>query len=196
MMDLHILNMCQRKESYLVTRCEDFQTVRTRLLCNRPNTQWHTVTDILVYVSTHARLLTYILVRLHEAAVEGSVAVSLLQQRHNRFGVQLPPHVQVVGVKLAQVGGRGMTFDLAPLSVVGVVPWLHAAQEVHHFGVTAVPGKTGKSLREGATLQHAQHVNLKQDNCLGSQTINCEYLLGYLYYFVFSFKIWWSIGLC
>lgn len=45
-------------------------------------------------------------------------------------------------MQLAQVRGQGVAFDLAPLSVVGVVPWLHLTQEVHHLGVVAVPVKT------------------------------------------------------
>lgn len=45
-------------------------------------------------------------------------------------------------MQLARVGGQGVTSDLAPLSVVGVVPWLHLAQEVHHLGFVAVPVRT------------------------------------------------------
>lgn len=78
---------------------------------------------------------------LHEAAAEGGVAVRLLQQRHHRFGVELPPREQVVRLQLVGVGGRGVTFDLAPLNVVGVMPRLDLAQEVHHLSVVAVPGE-------------------------------------------------------
>lgn len=86
-------------------------------------------------------VLTYVLVHLYEAAAKRSVSVGLLQERQHRLGVQLPPHEQVVRVQLAQVGGQGVTADLAPLSVIGVVPRLHLTQEVHHLGVMAVPGK-------------------------------------------------------
>lgn len=54
-------------------------STKTWPLCNRLNTQSHTVTAILIYVSTHARPLTYVLARLYEAAAERSVPVGLLQ---------------------------------------------------------------------------------------------------------------------
>lgn len=76
---------------------------------------------------------------LGEAAAEGGVAVRPQQQRHHAFGVELPPREQVVRLQLARVGGRAVTFDLAPLGVVGVMPRLDLAQEVHHLGVVAVP---------------------------------------------------------
>lgn len=85
--------------------------------------------------------MTYILVCLHKAAVEGSVPVGPLEQRHHRFAVQLPPHEQVVRVQMALVRGHGVTFDLSPLRIVGVAPWLRLAKEVHHFGFMAVPVK-------------------------------------------------------
>lgn len=88
------------------------------------------------------------LARLYKAAVEGSVPVGLLQERQHRFGVQLPPHEQVVGVQLARVRGQGVTSDLVLLSVVGVIPWLHLAQEVHHLGFMAVPARTQQAERE------------------------------------------------
>lgn len=99
---------------------------------------------------------TYILVLLYEAAAERSVPVGLLQQRQHRLGVQLPPHEQVVGVQLAGVSGQGVTSDLAPLNVVGIVPWLHITQEVHHLGVMAVPVDTqqAKIHRRGWLLQY------------------------------------------
>ncbi|TNN78293.1 hypothetical protein EYF80_011533 [Liparis tanakae] len=76
---------------------------------------------------------------VHQAAVEGRVAVRPLQQRLHRLGVQPPPHEQVVGVQVALVRGQRVTFDLAPLRVVGVAPRLHLAQEVDHLGFAAVP---------------------------------------------------------
>lgn len=56
-------------------------------------------------------------------------------------------------MQVALVGGQAVTFDLARLSVVGVVPWLHLSEEMHHLGVAAVPAngaahygrKAGKS---------------------------------------------------
>lgn len=77
---------------------------------------------------------------LGEAAAEGGVAVRPLQQRHHGLGVELPPCEQVVGLQLVEGGGRAVPFDLAPLSVVGVMPRLDLAQEVHHLGVVTVPG--------------------------------------------------------
>lgn len=91
--------------------------------------------------------LTYVLVRLHAAAAEGSVPVGPLQQGQHGLGVQLPPHEQVIGVQLALVRGQRVTSDLAALSVVGVTPRLHLAQEVHYFGVTAVPAGGKESVR-------------------------------------------------
>lgn len=85
---------------------------------------------------------TCLLAVLDEAAVERGVPVRPLQQRQRVFGVELPPHEQVVRVQLVHVGRRGVTFHLAPLSVVGQVPGLHLAQEVHHLGVAAVPVNT------------------------------------------------------
>lgn len=84
---------------------------------------------------------TNLLAWLGQAAEEGGVAVRLLQQGHHIFGVELPPREQVVGLQLVGVGRRAVTFDLAPLSVVGVMPRLDLAQEVHHLGVVAVPGE-------------------------------------------------------
>lgn len=51
-------------------------------------------------------------------------------------------------MQLARVRGQGVTSDLAPLSVVGVVPWLHLAQEVHHLGVVAVPVKAQRAKKK------------------------------------------------
>lgn len=105
---------------------------------------------------------TYILVFLHEAAAERSVPVGLLQQRQHGLGVQLPPHEQVVGVQLAGVSGQGVTSDLVPLSVVGMVPWLHVAQEVHHLGIMAVPVDTaGKDTQR----EKLKHTNLLKTKC-------------------------------
>lgn len=84
---------------------------------------------------------TNLLAGLGEAAAEGGVAVRPLQQGHHGLGVELPPCEQVVGLQLVGVGGRAVTFDLSPLSVIGVMPRLDLAQEVHHLGVVAVPGE-------------------------------------------------------
>lgn len=109
-------------------------------------------------VSQHMRdTLTYVLARLHAAAAEGSVPVGPLQQRQHRLGVQLPPHEQVVGVQLPLVGGQRVTSDLAALSVVGVTPRLHLAQEVHDFGVTAVPAEGKEGVRREERVEELLH---------------------------------------
>lgn len=93
---------------------------------------------------------------LLEAAAEGGVAVRPLQQRHHGFGVELPPLEQVVRLQLVGPGRRAVTFDLAPLNVVGVMPRLDLAQEVHHLGVVAVPGgENGTEFRSTITFADA-----------------------------------------
>lgn len=90
----------------------------------------------------HTHHWSYLTARLHTAAVEGRVPVGLLQQRHHGFGVQLPPHEQVVGVKVALIRRQRVTSDFASLSIIGVVPRLHFAQKVHHLGTVAVSAQT------------------------------------------------------
>lgn len=113
------------------------------------HTHSHTLAVLLIYFATPTAAtpvtnqytqtrLTYVAAGLHEAAVERRVAVGPLQQRHHRFGIHLPPHEQVVRVQVG-VGRRGVTFDLALLSVVRVVPWLRLAQEVNYLRFVAVP---------------------------------------------------------
>lgn len=101
-------------------------------------------------------IATCLLAALNEAAVERGVPIRPLQQRQRLFGVELPPHEQVVRVQLVHVGRRRVTFHLTPLSVVGQVPRLHLAQEVHHLGVTAVPGNTRCSWRHASPKRNGR----------------------------------------
>lgn len=73
-------------------------------------------------------------------------------------------------MQLAQVRGQGVAFDLAPLSVVRVVPRLHLTQEVHHLGVMAVPVKTQQVKRMSDSRKDRKRGAKRCKPTLNSQT--------------------------